>query len=134
MTLRNRSIRSPWRKRGHGASVVLILFLPLIFIGCAQPLVGARSVETIESGIPVRFVYTDDGAKEVCLAGSFNQWSLKSLCMVRDGNTWSRVVPLPPGRYQYVFVIDGHRWKPDPGALITEETGFGTRNSVLIVE
>lgn len=114
--------------------MVLILFLPLILLGCAQPLIRAQSVETIESGIPVRFVYTDDGAKEVCLAGSFNEWSQKSLCMIRDQSTWSRVVPLPPGRYQYVFVIDGHRSEPDPGALLTEETGFGTRNSVLIVE
>jgi hypothetical protein len=31
-------------------------------------------------------------------------------------------------------MVDGKTWREDPGAVLSEESGFGTRNSVLIVE
>lgn len=110
---------------------MLILCLPLILFGCTQALMQAPNTE---SGIPVRFIYTDGQAREVCVAGSFNQWSPKTYCMRKEGDTWAFDVFLPPGRYQYVFIIDGTTSIPDPGAFMTEDTGFGAKNSVLVVE
>jgi hypothetical protein len=49
-------------------------------------------------------------------------------------STWTLQLLLPRGRYQYLFVIDDHIWKPDPGASLWEESGFGTKNSILMVE
>lgn len=84
--------------------------------------------------MPVRFIYHNAQAREVCLAGSFNQWSPGGHCMARTGETWALDVLLARGRHEYVFVIDGHTWQPDPGAVMSGETGFGTKNSILIVE
>ena len=82
----------------------------------------------------VRFVYLDPQAAMVCVAGNFNGWSQVSGCMIRAGDAWSFVTSLPPGRYQYAFVIDGRIWREDPGAVLNEDDGFGMKNSVLIVE
>lgn len=86
-------------------------------------------------GFPVRFLYVDAQAGEVCLLGSFNQWSPeKAYFLERNGATWSVTITLPSGRHQYAFVVDGHAWKQDPCAPFFEDNGFGMMNSVLIVE
>ncbi len=54
--------------------------------------------------------------------------------MVRIGDIWSAELSLPRGRYQYLFIVDDVIMKPDPEAILLEESGFGTKNSVLIVE
>jgi 1,4-alpha-glucan branching enzyme len=83
---------------------------------------------------PVLFRYVAEEAKKVCIAGSFNQWSPSSHCMGRSKSTWTLQLVLPRGRYPYLFVIDDYIWKPDPGAILWEESGFGTKNSILVVE
>ena len=113
------------------AAVLPVVVLLLLLSGCATPI---RSSRDMEKGIPVRFVYADAGAKEVCLVGSFNDWSAGSHCLARNGGTWFLDIFLPPGRYQYAFMLDGKTWREDPGAVLSEDTGFGTRNSILIVE
>jgi 1,4-alpha-glucan branching enzyme len=67
--------------------------------------------------------------------GSFNQWSPNGYALRRDDRTgrWVLEAPLPPGRYEYSFLIDGRRTRPDPNAAITTDDGFGNRNSVLYV-
>ena len=84
--------------------------------------------------ITVRFVYIDNKATTVCVSGSFNSWSHQSDCLSRSDDGWSISISLPPGRYQYAFVIDGCTWRDDPGAVLVEDDGFGIKNSVLIVE
>jgi 1,4-alpha-glucan branching enzyme len=47
---------------------------------------------------------------------------------------WSLIKKVPPGRYQYKFVIDKNTWITDPSALETVDDGYGGKNSVLIVK
>jgi hypothetical protein len=54
--------------------------------------------------------------------------------MVRQGDAWALKLSLPRGRYPYLFVIDDAVMNPDPGAILVEESGFGIKNSILIVE
>jgi 1,4-alpha-glucan branching enzyme len=82
----------------------------------------------------VRFSHVDPKASEVCLVGSFNDWSARSHCLTKSGDTWSLEVMLPPGRHQYAYLIDGKTWREDPGAVLNEDTGFGTKNSILIID
>jgi len=84
--------------------------------------------------VPVRFVYLDAAAASVCIAGSFNGWSAQTDCMRRAGGLWTVDLRISPGRHQYAFVIDGNTWRPDPEAVLSEDSGFGRLNSVLIVE
>jgi len=82
--------------------------------------------------VTVRFVLVAPEAKQVSLAGTFNQWDPQATPLVRAGATgvWTATVTLPAGQHQYVFVVDGARWVPDPGAPAVDD-GFGRRNSVL---
>ena len=110
-----------------------LTFLPLLAFLChCTPL--SREIARDREGIPVVFIYADRQAQRVCLAGSFNQWSSQSHCMQKENEIWSLSVPLQPGRYQYLFRVDDQTWKLDPGAPLTEDNGFGSKNSVLLVE
>ena len=76
----------------------------------------------------------------VYLAGTFNGWdpTAKALTRRADG-TWAATLDLPPGRYEYKFVVDD-RWCCEPDG---EESGtggpgcvpnsFGTMNRVVEV-
>ena len=72
-------------------------------------------------------------AKRVSVVGTFNEWDPRADPLGgpdRDG-VWSLSLPLPPGRYRYMFVVDGVRWVIDPTARAAEADGFGGRNSLL---
>lgn len=79
--------------------------------------------------------YQSAGAREVALAGDFNQWGRDGggVRAERVGDRWVFRLRLAPGRYQYAFVVDGKTWLPDPGAPGIIPDGFGGRNSVLYV-
>jgi 1,4-alpha-glucan branching enzyme len=83
----------------------------------------------------VRYVFTLQAgdAKEVCLAGDFNQWRVCEAPLERVAeDTWSISLKLPPGRHQYMFVVDG-RWVTDPNAAAHVNDGFGNQNAVVII-
>ena len=113
-------------------TMMIIVVLWTFPLWCCAPSLRQSEIESREP--LVRFVYVDAKAKSVCVSGSFNQWSDKSHCLRRDGSTWSITVPLPLGRYEYGFMVDGNDWQADPGAALSEESGFGNANSVIIVE
>ena len=51
-----------------------------------------------------------------------------------DGDgIWERTEKLPPGRYQYKFVIDRVNWKEDPNNPNRIDDGFGGFNSLIDV-
>lgn len=81
----------------------------------------------------VRFEYRDPGAHQVALAGDFSQWQARVPLRKKADGTWVAEVPLAPGHYEYVFVVDGQRWVADPRAASYREDGFGNRNAVLSV-
>jgi len=49
-----------------------------------------------------------------------------------DGR-WQAIVTLPPGVYEYKFVVDG-QWRPDPKAKQSAPNPHGTVNSVIEVK
>jgi hypothetical protein len=122
------------RRKTHFILIIPIVFLTLSAIYCCAPKYEPTTHEREDGAITVRFVYTDDSAATVCVSGSFNSWSEQADCLSRSGDTWSTSVSLPPGRYQYLFLVDSHNWREDPGTALSEDSGFGTKNSVLIVE
>ena len=84
--------------------------------------------------IAVRLEFHDDQAKTVCVAGTFNDWHPKSTPMLTTGpGQWIKELALPPGIYEYQYVVDG-RWINDPQAVKSAPNPFGGRNSVLVVE
>jgi hypothetical protein len=86
----------------------------------------------------VRFVLVDRAARRVTLVGDFNGWNRTATQLVRtgardDAAVWSVSVPLPPGRHEYAFVVDGERWVADSAAPVVEDE-FGTRSSVVTLD
>ena len=64
----------------------------------------------------VEFKLKAPGARHVALAGDFNQWRPETLPLEpAKGGSWQTLLPLPPGRYSYLFQVDGE-WTPDPNA------------------
>lgn len=87
-----------------------------------------------EPTVFVRLVLLQPEARSVSVAGDFNGWNPARTPLERsDGGMWTATIPLSPGRYEYMFVIDGKQWIADP--LATEEAtdGFGSHNAVLDV-
>ena len=82
------------------------------------------------------FIQPDDGeVKQVAIAGDFNDWSPTATPLKHDDNigVFQACIPLPPGRYRYRLVIDGH-WIQDPYNTYVESNPFGELNNVVEVE
>jgi len=71
-------------------------------------------------------------AHTVCLAVSFNDWQSDHHLQSDAVGEWSIELSLPPGDYEYLFVVDD-RWQPDPAGVATRPNPFGGVNSVLHV-
>jgi len=80
----------------------------------------------------VVFTLDQPEAETVFLCGDFNEWSPRSLRMFRraDQGQWKKHLPLPPGRYEYKFVVDGE-WIHDAKAEENKPNVHGSINSVL---
>jgi len=81
--------------------------------------------------------YRDASANDVRIAGDFNGWvpdkGVRSM-IESDGETrvWTKVLQLPPGTYEYRYVVDGE-WRKDPGNPESVRGHSGQLNSVLQV-
>ncbi len=70
-------------------------------------------------------------AKEVHIAGDFNDWQLGDKSrMINHNGTWSTKINLDSGRFHYRFVIDG-RWIEDFNNPKREVNPFGQLNSLI---
>ena len=82
----------------------------------------------------VRFIYAGDDVQAVVVAGSFNEWSTSShpLARQKSDGPWTLVVPLPPGEYTFMYVVNGSEWV-SPLAEDYVDDGFGSKNGVVVV-
>jgi len=85
----------------------------------------------------IEVCFRDRGAHDVRIAGDFNGWvpdkGVRSM-IASEGQTrvWTKILALPPGRYQYRYVVDGE-WREDPENPNAVPGPAGVRNSVLVV-
>jgi len=76
---------------------------------------------------------TRPGAHQVCVAGTFNEWKPEKTPLVQMGHgRWVGNLNVKPGRYEYLFVVDG-QWVQDPNARESVQNPYGGQNSVLVV-
>lgn len=87
-------------------------------------------------GLPpqvVRFELIAPSAREVYLAGTFNDWKYGATAMTcGQGGKWVAEVTLHHGSHEYRFVVDGE-WKLDPNNPESVPNPFGESNSLLII-
>jgi chromosome partitioning protein len=73
-------------------------------------------------------------AKEVHIAGDFNNWRLDENSRMQAVNgTWTKTINLKNGRYRYRFVIDG-KWSDDPNNPNKETNPYGEMDSFLEIK
>jgi 1,4-alpha-glucan branching enzyme len=135
-----------WRYSDMRRAVFYAALLTVLVLGCSTVMNSVRDrlppPREVEGGI--RFQYEAPAARMVTLAGNFNNWggtegggrydpTIDPMTDEDGDGIWTIVLPLPPGRYQYKFVIDnGVRWELDPSNSDTGEEG-GFTNSLIIV-
>ncbi|HET8655157.1 MAG TPA: glycogen-binding domain-containing protein [Longimicrobiaceae bacterium] len=115
------------------AAMALLLALLLSPSGRTMWRSSPRGVAaTSAPAVYVQFRLDAAQAHSVSLAGSFSAWRPSvELHQVADG-VWSASVPLTPGVYDYLFLVDGSRWVPDPAAPSVADD-FGGTNSRLFL-
>lgn len=71
--------------------------------------------------------------KSIAVVGDFNDWEPDRDLLIDENNDgiWSVTLKLEPGRYEYMFILDGQEWVPDPSAYRYVSDGFGNKNAVL---
>jgi len=99
----------------------------LNIVGCKPP--------RVENG-RLMFVFHDDSAHSVSVAGDFNEWSRVATPLKRnESGLWFTEIVVPgTGRFEYKFIIDGQRWIEDPSNGMKAPNDYGGLNSVLVIE
>ena len=89
----------------------------------------------IENG-KVLFLFHDDHALSVSLAGDFNGWDGQRTSLQPDDHgLWRVEIEAPPvGRHQYKFVVNRERWVEDPNNGMKAPDSYGGLNSVLVIK
>ena len=81
----------------------------------------------------IMLAFESVAAKEVKVAGSFNDWKPNRTQMKKtDEGEWAAGLMLRSGKYEYRFVVDGH-WIEDPCADQRVANPYGGFNSILDV-
>lgn len=104
--------------------------------GITEP--SDRSVQLIaeeEQVVWIRFIFFDEEAVSVAVAGDFSEWDPVALDgeIIEGRQVWTGLVPVSRGEQRYMFIKDGEEWVTDPLAEITRDDGFGNKNAVLIL-
>lgn len=96
-------------------------------VGCKPP--------RVENG-RLMFVFHDDGAHSVSVAGDFNEWNEAATPLKRnESGLWFTEIVIPrTGRFEYKFIINGQRWIEDPSNGLKAPNNYGGLNSVLVIE
>ena len=73
-------------------------------------------------------------ANTVAVAGDFNGWDTQAHMLKKSkAGWWKTNLKLPPGRYQYRFIVNGEQWSEDPENPNKEANEFDSYNSILEV-
>lgn len=78
------------------------------------------------------FVLYAPDAKTVRIVGNFNNWRPTDEYLMERGEEgkWSKEITLPPGHYQYKYVVDD-QWVEDENNPSVTDDSFGGKNSVI---
>jgi hypothetical protein len=80
----------------------------------------------------VQFRLSAPGARHVALAGTFTAWEPRHELYESAPGVWTVLVPLEPGVHDYVFVVDGTDWVPDPHAAQVDDSFGGTNSRIAL--
>lgn len=155
ISIASRRIEAPWYRRRVSVSAPMVgLAAAAAFGGIAavgvlasrqspqavyvqvdQPVlepVANRPVDSANDIQQIQFIYVAGEAQSVALIGDFNDWQPTPMVKDTASGGWTVSIPLPVGRHQYQFLLDGTRHVTDPTAPMASGD-FGSPNSVVTV-
>lgn len=135
-TLLERALRADQRRRhrqrvglGVGLGAALIGLAVLAWRGPSAPEATPALAAAAPQAVVTTLTLTAQDAGRVEVAGSWSGWTPEP--MLKGGDRFTLDVTLPPGRYEYIFLVDGQFWRADPAAPLSRDDGFGHTNSIL---
>ena len=97
-------------------------------------LAGENRAEGKDAPKKAQFEFSAPGAREVFVAGEFNNWDTRANPLKKDKDVlWKITLPLTQGKHEYRFLTDG-KWENDPSCSGCVPNKFGSQNCVRIVE
>jgi len=116
---------------GSAFAVLLVVLSLQPFSGGAM-IGSAGGVTVEEQQLFVQFRLDAENVSTVAIAGSFTDWEPSQELREVAPGVWTVLVALRPGVHDYLFVVDGEEWIPDPVARPVDD-GFGGTNSRLFL-
>jgi hypothetical protein len=123
-SLEARAGRGRRLRLGFGFAAAMGLALGVGFV------LGSRHAPGPSPGA-VTFVLVAPSAHSVAVAGDFNEWQPARAPLDNRDGVWTATIELRPGRYEYMFLVDGKEWVTDPAARLRRDDGFGNQNAIL---
>jgi chromosome partitioning protein len=127
-----------YARTANGALDYAALAVEVQALGPDAEAVLAPRLEELPTPREVVVRFRDASASDVRIAGDFNGWvpdkGVRSL-IESEGETrvWTKILQLPPGTYQYRYVVDGEWREPPAPAGDAVPDGAAARGSVLVV-
>ena len=120
--------RLSFRLVSSAAIAALVVFFAFTFIFNTPDTFPICSAE-----VQFSLKISDGKAHTVAIAGDFNNWDPQANILEdpEGDGIWTGTLNLEPGKYEYMFVMDGEKWFPDPNALRYVKDGFGNKNAIL---
>jgi hypothetical protein len=117
-----------FRLVGAAAVTALFLFFAFTFIFNTPDTSPICSAE-----VQFSLRISNSKAHTVAIAGDFNNWNPRANILEdpEGDGIWTGTLRLEPGRYEYMFVLDGEEWFTDPNAIRYVKDGFGNKNAIL---
>ncbi len=120
--------RLSFRLAGTAAAAALAVFFTFTFI-FNTPVTSPICSAEVQFSLRIN----DSKTHIVAIAGDFNNWDPQANILEdsEGDGIWTGTLKLEPGRYEYMFVMDGEKWFPDPNAIRYVKDGFGNKNAIL---
>jgi anti-sigma factor RsiW len=130
--LKGRVLR--WNMATAFAAAVLFALVFTQVVRTRNVTVETAAVSRQEQTVTVTMNLHAPEAHQVAVAGTFNKWKADANMLTRQENgVWTITIPLKPGEYSYMFIVDGKAWVTDPNAETYNDDGFGNKNAVMRV-
>jgi anti-sigma-K factor RskA len=114
-------------------AILALIFTQVVRTGHTPVEIAAVSQQ--EQVVTVTMNLHAPEAHHVSVAGTFNKWRVDTNVLTKQENgVWTISIPLKPGEYNYMFVVDGKAWITDPNAETYSDDGFGNKNAVVRVK
>ncbi len=124
-----------WNMATAFAAMVLLAVIFAQVIRTRNTPVETAAVSQKEQVVTVTMNLHAPEAHHVAVAGTFNKWKVDANVLTKQENgVWTISIPMKPGAYSYMFVVDGKVWVNDPNTESYSDDGFGNKNAVVRVK